>query len=97
MVRTESISSGRGAMSGWHRVPAIFVSQSWGQGRVWQGGRGKQDKGTVSKTVPSDCLHIVFWRDMRLVKGDKLCGNGGFEPFCGTIRQIRPAFWRLSS
>jgi hypothetical protein len=48
----------------------------WGEG-----GKRKQEKGTVSRQVPSDCLHIVFLGDMSRRARDILPGTGGNPPF----------------
>lgn len=49
----------------------------WLQGnreRKW-GEKGKQDKGSVSRPCPNDCLHIVFSRDLPQRLGDSLEEN----------------------
>jgi len=76
--------SGRGAVPGRHRVPAFVLSRGEGE----EGGKRKQEKGTVSRQVPSDCLHIVFYGDMPRFARDMLAGIGGNPPFSARIREI---------
>jgi hypothetical protein len=76
--------SGRGAVPGRHRVPAIVFSRGEGE----EGRRRKQEKGTVSRQVPSDCLHIVFLGDMLLGKRDTFLEIGGNPPFLTRNREI---------
>src|SRR3546814_8645484 len=68
--------SGRDAVSVRHRVPAISFSREWVEEQE-EGRRRKQEKGTVSRQVPSVCLHIVFLGDMALVPRDMFARNGG--------------------
>jgi len=79
--------SGRGAVPVWHRVPAFSLSLGWGEGQE-EGRRRKQEKGTVSRQVPSDCLHIVFHGDKPRFARDMLDGIGGNPPFPARIREI---------
>src|SRR3546814_9537779 len=60
--------SGWGAVPGWYRVPAFILSRGWEE----EGGKRKQEKGTVSRQVPSVCLHIVFSRDIPRFARDML-------------------------
>lgn len=76
--------SGRGAVPGRHRVPAFVLSRGWGE----EGRRRKQEKGTVSRQVPSDCLHIVFPGDIPRFARDMLAGIGGNLPLSARIREI---------
>jgi hypothetical protein len=69
--------SGRGAVPGWHRIPAFILSRGWEEG----GEKRKQEKGTVSRQAPSDCLHIVFSRDMQRCARDMLLKIGENPPF----------------
>jgi hypothetical protein len=43
--------------------------------------KGKQDKGSVSRHFLSDCLHILFSRDMARSTRDTDDANGGNQPF----------------
>src|SRR3546814_14348160 len=52
--------SGWGAVPGWYRVPAFILSRGWEE----DGGTRKQEKGTVSRHVPSVCRHIVSSSDI---------------------------------
>src|SRR3546814_19738078 len=77
--------SGWGAVPGWYRVPAFILSRGWEE----EGGKRKQEKGTVSRQVPSVCLHIVFSRDIPRFARDMLARNAGNPPFQARIREIR--------
>src|SRR3546814_3633844 len=68
--------SGRDAVSVRHRVPAFSFSREWVEEQE-EGRRRKQEKGTVSRQVPSVCLHIVSLGDMALVPRDMFARNGG--------------------
>jgi hypothetical protein len=61
-----------------------FLSRVEGEG----GGKRKQEKGTVSRQVPSDCLHIVFPGDMARAPRDMLARIGGNPPLPARIREI---------
>src|SRR3546814_19185630 len=74
--------SGWGAVPGWYRVPAFILSRGWEE----EGGKRKQEKGTVSRQVPSVCLHIVFSRDIPRFARDMLARNAGNTPFQARIR-----------
>src|SRR3546814_20302516 len=74
------------AVPGWYRVPAFILSRGWEE----EGGKRKQEKGTVSRQVPSVCLHIVFSRDIPRFARDMLARNAGNPPFQARIREIRP-------
>src|SRR3546814_10754358 len=78
--------SGRGAVSCWHRIPAFSLSRGWGK-KQEEGEKRKQEKGTVSRQVPSGCLHIVFHGDMPRAPRDTLDRNGGNQPFPARIRE----------
>ncbi|MET0375323.1 MAG: hypothetical protein ABW128_13840 [Rhizorhabdus sp.] len=75
--------SGRDAVPDRHRVPALFARR----GAVWEGGQGKQDKGTVSRQASSHCLHIVFSRDTGWATGDTRTANGQIQPFLPENRE----------
>lgn len=75
--------SARDAVPDWHRIPALFARR----GAVWEGGQGKQDKGTVSRQASSHCLHIVFSRDTWWATGDTLTANGQIRPFLPENRE----------
>src|SRR3546814_16244137 len=70
--------SGRDAVSVRHRVPAFSFSRGWVEEQE-EGRRRKQEKGTVSRQVPSVCLHIVFLGDMALVPRDMFARNSSEE------------------
>src|SRR3546814_18385455 len=76
--------SGWGAVPGWYRVPAFILSRGWEE----EGGKRKQEKGNVSRQVPSVCLHIVFSRDIPRFARDMLARNAGNPPFQSRIREI---------
>lgn len=80
--------SGRDVVLGKHHVPAYFLIL----GVVFEGEKGKQDKGNVSRTLPSDCLHIVFSRDMSLAVGDRLSRDAGNLPLLTQKREILTFF-----
>jgi hypothetical protein len=86
-MREDLCISGRDAVPGWHRVPAFILSRGWGEGRE-EGEKRKQEKGTVSRQVPSDCLHIVFSGDWPRFARDRLIRNGGNPPFSARIREL---------
>ena len=48
----------------------------------------KQEKGTVSRQMPSVCLHIVFFGDIADAARDMLHGNAGNPPFQALNREI---------
>lgn len=52
-----------------------------------EGRNGKQDKGSVSWTLLSDCLHILFWRDSSLRLRDSGPKHGGNLPFSARYRE----------
>ena len=55
----------------------------------WEGEKGrKQEKGTVSRQVPCDCLHIVFSGDRARAARDRLARNGGNPAFSARNREI---------
>ena len=81
------IASSRDAVPGRHRVPAFSLSRGLGEERE-EGGKRKQEKGTVSRQVPSDCLHIVFPRDMARAPRDMLARIGRNPPFLARICEI---------
>src|SRR3546814_636344 len=62
-------------------------SRGWGK-KQEEGEKRKQEKGTVSRQVPSGCLHIVFHGDMPRAPRDTLDRNGGNPPFPARIREI---------
>src|SRR3546814_3222463 len=82
-----SDSSGRDAVSVRHRVPALSFSREWVEEQE-EGRRRKQEKGTVSRQVPSVCLHIVFLGDMALVPRDMFARNGGNLIFLARNHEI---------
>jgi hypothetical protein len=51
--------------------------------------KGKQDKGSVSRHLLSDCLHILFSRDARRPARDMPFRNGGNPPFCPRNRETQ--------
>jgi hypothetical protein len=55
-----------------------------------KGRKGKQDKGSVSRHCLSDCLHILFPRDMVSYVRDSGVKNGGNPPFSDQNREIWP-------
>src|SRR3546814_19513742 len=77
--------SGWGAVPGWYRVTAFILSRGWEE----EGGKRKQEKGTVSRQVPSVCLNIVFSRDIPRFARDMLARNAGNPQFQARIREIR--------
>ena len=81
--------SGRDAASDRHRVPAISLIR--GERKAGEEGeKRKQEKGTVSRQVPTICLHIVFSRDNELVARDKLHKNDGNQGFSRRNREHLP-------
>jgi hypothetical protein len=84
-MHENSYNSGRGAVPGRHHVPALILIRDWEEERV----RRKQEKGTVSRQVPSDCLHIVFPGDMARAPRDMLARIGVNPPLPARIREIR--------
>lgn len=76
-MREERRVSGRDAVPVWQRVPAFIVSR----GRQKAGKKRKQEKGTVSRQLPSICLHIVFSRDIAARPRDMVMQNTGNPPF----------------
>ncbi len=72
----------RDAVPNWHRVPAFSVSRGWGEGEKGREKR-KQEKGNVPWTSLSDCLHIVFPRDIATMSRDRFSKNGANPPFAG--------------
>src|SRR3546814_16619819 len=76
--------SGRGAVSCWHRIPAFSLSRGWGK-KQEEGEKRKQEKGTVSRQVPSGCLHIVFHGDMPSAPPKNLDRKGENPPLPARI------------
>jgi len=69
-----------------HRVSAFFLSREG----VGEGEKGMQEKGNVSRTLPTICLHIGFSRDMPRLARDTRFGNGGFPSFWRSDHETRP-------
>ena len=86
-MRDDLRISGRGAVPGRHRVPAFVLSRRWGEERE-EGGKRKQEKGTVSRHVPNVCLHIVFSGDSARRMRDMLVRTGGDRAFLARDREI---------
>jgi len=80
--------SGRGALPTWHRIPAFSLSRGWGEGQEGEEKR-KQEKGKASRALLSNCLHIVFLRDMPRRARDMPGRIGGKSPFALQNREIR--------
>ncbi|MFN3795930.1 MAG: hypothetical protein ACK4S5_00420 [Sphingobium yanoikuyae] len=62
------------------RFGAVFSLFSRRNGKGG-GGKGKQDKGSVSRPCLSDCLHILFLKDSGDAARDSRDENGGNLPF----------------
>ena len=84
--------SGQDTVSVRHRVPAFFLSRGRGE-RQEKEGKRKQEKGNASQALPSDCLHIVFSRDMPRCARDMLVKIGGNPPFLLGNREIYGPEW----
>ena len=83
-MREDLRISGRGAVPGWHRVPAFVLRRGEGE----EGRRRKQEKGNASQALLSVCLHIVFLRDMLLGERDTFLTIGRNPPFLTRDREI---------
>jgi hypothetical protein len=86
-MREDLSVSGRDAVPRWRRFPAFSLSRGWGEGQE-EGEKRKQEKGTVSRQVPSVCLHIVFLGDIARAPRDMLARIGGNPPISARIREI---------
>ena len=76
-MRTRERGSVRAGRRRIGAVSALFLSRRGSR----EGGQGKQDKGSVSRHVPSLCLHIVFSRDITSFVRDQRVIFGGFVGF----------------
>lgn len=65
-------------------VSPLFLSRDG----IRRGRKGKQDKGTVSRPVPTPCLHILFSRDRSALTRDLSDVNGGNPPVSGRNREM---------
>src|SRR5688572_17315445 len=77
-MRVEQLISGRGATSSGRRASALFLSRQGNEGEGAKKEERMQDKGSVSRHMPSDCLHILFSRDSAQRTRDSVRRNGGF-------------------
>lgn len=71
-----------------HRIPAFFLILMREGIEVERQEKGKQDKGTFSRPVPSPCLHILFSRDMRLAQRDREFEISEKPPFLVENREM---------
>lgn len=76
--------SGRDAVPKRYHLPACFFIRRV----VFEGEKGKQDKGNVSRTWPNACLHIVFSRDMEIAVGDMIFRDDGNPPLLTQKHEI---------
>jgi hypothetical protein len=82
------IISGRVAVPHRDRGPAYFLIRAGGS-EGEEAKRRKQEKGNASQALLSDCLHIVFSRDMPHCARDMLVKTGGNPPFSPPDCEIR--------